>query len=420
MRLSALLFAVAITTASASNDHAMRLLDSWIKAVDQHAAGKSDEALERITNWTYTDLELMRGYVEALVELPLSNRARDARRRIVDRDLAAIKELIKNLKLKGDFEEFKKRAAILHTDTAIVDAMSFEVAPRGPAQLPPQWSRSGSQRSVIVKSFDGRVEKLEFRNLHWDFAMDVLESLSASPRRDPMVADWYRAIGAYLVSERRFGDAQGHFARARQAVPDDPRVMFGEACLNETLGAPRIQNYVKVTTLPGGMMFSGVESPSAHWRRAEELLRRAVAIDPMFVEARLRLGRVLIALERHEEGLPFLEKAIADSPNRLLTFYGHLFSADAELSLDRVEAAQRSYERALKLFPHSQAAQLGLASALRAAGDPEALAAMLPTLTKASDSRDGDDPWWDYYDGDAAQVDELLAGLRAPYRTPRQ
>lgn len=45
---------------------------------------------------------------------------------------------------------------------------------------------------------------------------------------------------------------------------------------------------------------------------------------------------------------------------------------------------------------------------------------MLPTLTKASDSRDGDDPWWDYYDGDAAQVDELLAGLRAPYRTPRQ
>ena len=129
---------------------------------------------------------------------------------------------------------------------------------------------------------------------------------------------------------------------------------------------------------------------------------------------------MLVSLERHEEGLQFLERAIDDSPNRLVKFYGHLFSGDAELSLDRADDAQRSYERALKLFPDSQAAQLGLASALRAAGDPEALAAMLPTLTKAPDSRDGDDPWWDYYDGDAAQVDELLAELRAPFRTPRQ
>ena len=420
MRLTALLLAIAVNSASASNDHAMLLLDSWIKAVDQHAAGESDEALARITNWNYNDLELMRGYVEALVELPLSNRARETRRRTVGRDLAAIKELIRNLKLKGDFEEFKKRAAILHTDTAILDSMPLVVEPPMTPQLPPQWARSGSQRTVIVKSFDGRVENFELRNLHWDFAMDALESLPAAPRRDPIVAQWYRAVGAFFVSERRFADAQGHFTRARQVVPDDPRVMFGEACLNETLGAPRIQNFVKVTMLPGGLTFRGVESPPAHWRRAEDLLRRAVSIEPQFAEARLRLGRVLVSLERHEEGLQFLERAIDDSPNRLVKFYGHLFSGDAELSLDRADDAQRSYERALKLFPDSQAAQLGLASALRAAGDPEALAAMLPTLTKAPDSRDGDDPWWDYYDGDAAQVDELLAELRAPFRTPRQ
>ena len=32
----------------------------------------------------------------------------------------------------------------------------------------------------------------------------------------------------------------------------------------------------------------------------------------------------------------------------------------------------------------------------------------------------GYDPWWDYYDGDAAQVTELLAELRAPFTSPRQ
>ena len=233
----------------------------------------------------------------------------------------------KNLRLRGDFEEFKKRAAILHTDAALLGSMPLVVEPPM-AQLPPQWARAGNQRAVIVKSFDGRVESFELRNLHWDFAMDVLDALPAAPRRDPIVAQWYRAIGAYFVSERRFGDAQGHFTRARQVVPDDPRVMFGEACLNETLGAPRIQNYVKVTTLPGGLLIRGVESPSAHWRRADTLLRRAVSIDPQFAEARLRLGRISSALGRHEEALQFLERAIADAPDDRLRYYGHLFAGD--------------------------------------------------------------------------------------------
>jgi tetratricopeptide (TPR) repeat protein len=418
VRLTALLLTLAVTSASATNDRAMRLLDEWILSVDQHSAGESDAALSHLTGWSYNDLELMRGYVEALVELPVSSRAREARRRIVGRDFGAVKELGKNLRIRGDFEEFKKRAVMLHTDAAILDP-STPIVVALPNPLQPQWTR-GNQRGVIVKSFDGRVENFEFRNLHWDFAMDVLDTLLAEPRRDPVVAEWYRAVGAYFVSERRFADAQGHFARARRAAPDDPRVLFGEACLNETLAAPRIQNYVKVTTLPNGLYIMGVEAPATHWRRAETLLRRAISIDPRFAEARLRLGRVLIVLGRQEEGLQLLERAIADSPGRLLTFYAHLFSGDAALSLGRSGDAQRSYERALELFPDSQAAQLGLAATLRAAGDPEALAAMLPTLTKAPGSRDGDDPWWDYYDGDAAQVDKFLAELRAPFTNPRK
>ena len=125
--------------------------------------------------------------------------------------------------------------------------------------------------SSIVKSFDGRVENFELENLHWDFAMDLLDALPAVPRRDPLVAEWYRAIGAYLVSERRFADALQHFDRARSVVPDDPKVLFGEACLQETLGAPRVQDYVRVTTLPNGMAFSEISAAPTHWRRAEGL-----------------------------------------------------------------------------------------------------------------------------------------------------
>ena len=40
----------------------------WIKAVDGHSAGESDAALRTINDWTYNDLELMRPYVELLVD----------------------------------------------------------------------------------------------------------------------------------------------------------------------------------------------------------------------------------------------------------------------------------------------------------------------------------------------------------------
>lgn len=44
-----------------------------------------------------------------------------------------------------------------------------------------------------------------------------------------------------------------------------------------------------------------------------------------------------------------------------------------------------------------------------------AIEAMLRTPSRGPD----DDPWWEYYDGDAAQVDRLLELLRAPFTRPR-
>lgn len=96
-------------------------------------------------------------------------------------------------------------------------------------------------------------------------------------------------------------------------MPDDARVIFGEASLQENLGAPRTQNYVKVTTLPNGLMFLGVDSPGTHWRRAEQLLRRAIALDPQFAEARLRLGRISILQQRYEEGLQLVQQPAPSS-----------------------------------------------------------------------------------------------------------
>src|SRR6185295_5345732 len=123
---------------------------------------------------------------------------------------------------------------------------------------------------------------------------------------------------------------------------------------------------------PNGLKITGIESPQTHLRRAEALLRKSLNASPRFAEANLRLGRVLTQLERHEEALPYLRTALAESHDRALSYYAHLFSGDAESALAHEADARRSYQRALAIFPDAQAAQIGLAAVFSAAGNREA------------------------------------------------
>ena len=418
MRLAAVALAVVLSEAP-SNERAMGMLRDWVRFVDEHTAGDTDAALDSLTAWTYNDLELLQAYVEALTEVPPNAQFRGIRRQqISDVDLAEIKERTKVLRGRGDFDRFRQRAAILHTDAAILGAAPVVVDAPVPQSQRPRWAHGEPEPRLDVKSFDGRVDRFERANPNWQYSMGLLESLPAAPRRDPFVAQWYRAVGAYFAKERNYADAVGHFERAQLVVPNDPLVLYGEACLQETLGAPRIQNYFRVTTLPNGLVIRGVSSPQTHLRRADSLLRKALAADPHFVEANLRLGRVLTQLKRPEEALPYLQAAIANSQDRTVTYYAHLFSGDAALALGRLPDSKTSYEIAVALYPDSQASRLGLAAALRAGGDrPAALAILERTLVKPPASREGDDPWWDYYFGDAANVERLIEALWEPLRS---
>ena len=418
MRLVAALVVLFLISGDAAADERTILrLQGWIDAVDKHAAGRTDPALAVVTAWTFDELELMRPYVEALVlAAPARNSDRLKRRRRLGEDGSAILELTESLQRRGDFDLFRKRAAMLHTDAALLGSHAEIVTPQTQTALT---SGRENERQVLVKSFDGQVRHFELPNPHWELAMDVLDSLPAKPARDPIIGDWYRAIGAYFARERRFAEAMVHFDRARRLVPDHPGVLYGAACLQETLGAPRIQNYVRITTLPNGLFIQGVSSPQAHYRRAEALLRRALATDPELVEASLRLGRVLSRLERNEEALPHLRKAIASAVDPVTTYYAHLFMGDATQALGQPDEARRQYEKAIAIFPRSQAARLALGFVLRSLGDrPAAWAAIDPALETAPRSAD-DDPWWEYYDGDAGQVEHLLEALRAPFSKPR-
>jgi tetratricopeptide (TPR) repeat protein len=423
MRAAALALVLAtLGETTSDNPEAMQLLHEWVLAVDSHTAGERDPALRSIGEWTYDDLDMMRPYVEMIAELPNKTKDRDARRSHVSGgDRAKIRQRTMDLQGRGDFNLFLKRAAILHTDLALLTFVPMVVDPPTAARRPPRQGRSISSPVVDVRSADGRAEDFQRANPHWDFSMDMLEALPSKPQRDPFVGQWFSTIAAYFARQDNTADGLRHFDRARSIVPDHPDVNYAEACLQEKLGAPRIQDFAKVTRLPNGLTLIGVTSAQTHFRRAETLLRKALAAKPDFPAASLRLGHVLAEKKEFDAAITVLQQVIPklDQP---AAYYAHLFAGDAALALGRGADARASFEKALELYERSQAARLGLGATLRYMGDRQAaLDAMQLTLNMAADERDAlDEPWWDYYEGDRDQVDRLLGQLREPFRSPRQ
>lgn len=416
MRVLALVIATLLSSSTAANDRAWRLLDQWIVMVDRHTPGEDDDAIAELSKWSLGDLDLMQAYVDAVTGVPLDTTSRSRRRRALSGQMGTIRKISEDLKLRGDFDRFRKRAALLHTDAALFE--SFEMKVRQPLLTTRAHDRY--TRRVDVLSLDGQVQQFQLADPHWDYARDLLDSLPTKPQPDPLVAEWYRAIGAHFVLHRSFAEAHEHFKSVPASVAKDPLVSFGAATLQEVLGAPRVQDYVHVA-MQNGVMIAGISSSSTHFQRAIGLLRDALAAKPDFTEARLRLGRLLCEQKEYEEALTHLRQAIGSRPRKPLLYYAHIFSGDALMGLGRAADARDEYKHALDAYPDAQAARFGFAAALRMLGERQtAIDAVMATITVPPDARDvADEPWWNYYDGDEAGVDQLLANLRAPFRERR-
>ena len=408
MRAAALLIAVIAATSSAEDPRISRLRD-WISAVDAHRLGEHDEALDRVGAWSFDQLDQGVKAIDVLVNPPSERSV--GRGAFTQSPIGGeLEKMSKDLRERPDIDRFRKRAALFHTDAAMLVSVPIIVG-----KLPPPSAgrRTYDTRRVDVLSSDGQVERYQISDPHWDYARLLLDSIPVRTQRDPIVARWYRAVGAHFILHRKFADAIDHFKAANRIVPDDPDVLYGQACLQEIFGAPRIQDYVRIARQSGINMLD-IVGPSAHFRRAEGLLRKALMAKPDFPEAHLRLGRVLAELDARDEALTHLQQVTTMTKEPRLVYYAHLFAADVMLAADRINDARAEYEKAIVLFPSAQAAHLGLGAALRLTGDRHAaLEAVLATATVTPDTRDqSHEPWWNYYDGDDTDVDVLLGQLR--------
>jgi hypothetical protein len=415
--LAVLLVVVAALPVRTQDVHpaVIELLTEWVAAVQSHRPGAMDDAVVSIAAWNRSELLLAQPFVRAIVDpVGAQWRSRPLKRMNVSQTAAlAIAGLVPHLTTQTDVNDFVKRAALLHTDAVLLAELlpAFEPPPKSRARAELFLDRP--EELVIARGPDGRFAHFEFGNLHWEYARDLLDAVTPAPATDATVALWYRAVMAGFASSYSFGEALPHILRARQLLPNDPGVMFGDAAIQETLASPRIQDYVRVTTLPGGQQFLFVTSAREHLELAESRFRRALQGDPTLVEARIRLARVLSQRGKHDEALSLLKEVPLQS-DAVLAFYAHLVRGDAERALKRYPAAQASYQQALNLYPSAQSARLALGHLARLRADRGgALALLQPALT-APQPRD-DDPWWDYHRGDGRNAEVLFRQMRAPF-----
>ena len=156
-----------------------------------------------------------------------------------------------------------------------------------------------------------------------------------------------------------------------------------------------------------------VAGRQAELHQAERFLRQASNLSPEDARIRVRLGRTLGELGRHQEAATELRRAIDATPDPPLLYLAELFLGREVHALGRRDESKRHFENAAALYPNAQAPQLALGELARQSGDRRGAMMTIQRLAERSSSGDDSDPWWSYYRPHQQDATTLMEEMRA-------
>ena len=337
---------------------------TWLEAVETHAPGANDQAATRLATWSRDDLDDL---VAAFWRQPLRN----------------------------DQLRLLERALILHADIAILNRNL-----RG-YDLPP-----GEGTTVLVE--DGRAIGEMSRTAHWNVARRLLAAMPAGSERARVGRQFYRATGAVLQQWGELPELTTHLEEGQRLVGDDPVLLLYEGTMHQAYAGPRYQRVfderVRATFARGSAVTqAGLPTvknlppvlPSVRGSRsqAERLFRRALALDPGLVEARIRLAHVLSDAGRHNEAATELKRVAGESRPGFIDYYASLMTGRVSRTRGQLDAARAAFEHAASVYATAPAPRLALSELALARGDREESLAQLRQAAP-SDRSDVEEPWW--------------------------
>lgn len=386
-------------------------LQAWSRAVWAHNPGELDLFVRMIATWSESDLVEVRAGIWAIATLvsrgpkpsatirytgfnqeinPASRVAAGNLRSIKMSDVSDLISLPLDRRTSPGNEagitHFMQLAAMLHTDTVMrLGPPTGLTSPRS------SLDRSTPARRII----DGEVTGWDPGPIHWEIGRAALRGVRPIPTSDPVVAAWYRATSAYLVSQREYGYLESHLAQGRAILPEDAHLQLYNGVLHEAYASSIVQEALQ--ELRSGRFLPTAQSSADELERAERYFRRALELDPGLDVARLHVGRVLGLRGRHDQAAGELRRALSSLTDARQRYYAELFLGAEEQALGRTSEAKGALDRANILFPNAQAPYLALGqlawqSADRAGAQVafERLAALPRSLVER------EDPWWSY------------------------
>jgi tetratricopeptide (TPR) repeat protein len=423
-------------------------LEQWLKAVHHHQPGTADESVRAVGAWPIDELNTLAIDEGVLIQLTqnlarLSTASRSpfilagfrripysaahlhrlkvlacaAAGALEERDCVALRaaealdpELTQlaaraaAARRRGDVNDVVRRGALLHTDIAMA-------SPIRPQRRPADASTSDG---LLVRAFDGQQLDLEFPAPHWLMARALLDAVR--PQHDAMVRAWYQATGTWM-QQQLIADA-AHLTHGRTLFPEAADLWFLSGCQHERLATSAVQSLARTSVLPQGVLLD-IGSERSELGAAERFFRRALALDPTFTDAHLRLGHVLLTRGQFQDAAGELQLALTASTDRILQYFATLYLGAAQEGLNQVEQARRSYRRAAGLYPKAQSPRLALSAlAWRRGerGDARSEMQLVTGPAGAGAISRLDDPWWDYNMLPERNVDMLFDALRRPFR----
>lgn len=317
------------------------------------------------------------------------------------------------------------QARLRSTYEAAVDSFRSTRSFAGAEALVGGWSRETLEEAVAAARRNDRAFAFAASLFHLEVALDVaprspdnaryhldlgerlLEALPP-PEKDEAVhaflGRWYATASSIFLAQTDGRRAKEIAGRGSRRVPGSARVQFVTARIEELQAMTVDADYTRLDNARGRL---GLQR-RAGLAVAEEVYRKALALDPGYVKAQVYLGRVLLELDHRDEGRRLLEP-VAGGPDHTPgdRYLATLFLAGDYERAGDVARARTSLEGLDAIAPGRQTGWLALAQLEQRAGRVDRAREIVAAhLGLASDI----DEWWAFRLGGLENGD--LAWLR--------
>ena len=203
---------------------------------------------------------------------------------------------------------------------------------------------------------------------------------------------WLGVAGSAFLSVNDTVRARPFFAKALRISPKSPAILTLLGTADENDGAVQNPDDVESMTLMRRVAANRTRLLSG----AEHLYRQALAADPGYALAQIRLGRVQFLLKNMKQAREWLEKGSAGAIDPVHRYLAAMFTGALLQEHEDFAGARAAFERALEVAPRSQNAIVGLAYVELIAGRPDRAQALARGFLGTPNS---DDSWWAFKNG---------------------